>query len=158
MFGLFKSAPFLDPGLGELHWRRGFWRGEIALDQGGTVSLAVSGTRKAPDAAALQAARSLASQFPAMRPVIEAALFEHYTPYAEVVADDEAVSDETMPILGSASEVWSHVALAHVSVSPLSGMLAIELGYNAAWDQEHTLGARFQGDKLLELCGSVLSP
>ena len=45
-----------------------------------------------------------------------------------------------------------------VSVTPLSGLLTTELGYTSAWDDEHTLGARFQLGKFVELCGSVLPP
>jgi hypothetical protein len=34
----------------------------------------------------------------------------------------------------------------------------VELGLRVAWDEEHTLGARLQSGKLVELCGSVLKP
>jgi hypothetical protein len=43
---------------------------------------------------------------------------------------------------------WSHVSLVFVSVATLSGLLTTELGYATAWDDEHTLGARFQVRKL----------
>jgi hypothetical protein len=33
-----------------------------------------------------------------------------------------------------------------------------ELGYTTDWDEEHTLGARFQTGKFIELCGSMLPP
>lgn len=35
---------------------------------------------------------------------------------------------------------------------------AIEWGLAVAWDEEHTLGARFEGGELVELNGSVLAP
>jgi hypothetical protein len=50
------------------------------------------------------------------------------------------------------------VSLVFVSVTPLSGLLTTELGYTTAWDDEHTLGARFQSGRFIELCGSVLPP
>jgi hypothetical protein len=47
---------------------------------------------------------------------------------------------------------------AFVQVTPLSGVLTVEIGYRVGWDEEHTLGARFRSGQLLELCGSVLVP
>jgi hypothetical protein len=88
MFGLFKSAPFSDPLLGELVRSRGFWRGMLRLDSGST-KLALAGTRVAPDPAAVAAARELKAQLPAWCSAIETALFEHYEPYAEAVAAGE---------------------------------------------------------------------
>jgi hypothetical protein len=55
-------------------------------------------------------------------------------------------------------DVWSHVSLVFVSVTPLGGVLTTELGYSTAWDDEHTLGARFQSGRFIELCGSVSRP
>jgi len=49
-------------------------------------------------------------------------------------------------------------SLVFVSVTPLDGVLTTELGYTTAWDEEHTLGVRFQSGKFIELCGSVLPP
>ncbi|WP_295506892.1 hypothetical protein [Accumulibacter sp.] len=43
-------------------------------------------------------------------------------------------------------------------MTPLDDALTTELGYMTSWDEEHTLGARFQGDRFIELCGSVLPP
>lgn len=51
-----------------------------------------------------------------------------------------------------------HTILVFVQVTPISGVLAVEIGYQVTWDEEHTLGARFRGGQLLELCGSVLAP
>lgn len=52
MFGLFRSAPFSDPALGELVRSRGLWRGTVHLDSRATP-IAVAGTRSAPDPVAL---------------------------------------------------------------------------------------------------------
>jgi hypothetical protein len=43
-------------------------------------------------------------------------------------------------------------------VITLDQTLVVELGYRVSWDEEHTLGARFHGDELIEPCGSVLEP
>ena len=158
MFGLFKSASFPDPVLGALVRSRGFWRGVLQLGNG-PIKLALAGTRTAPDPAVLAAARELGAQIPAWRPSIETALFEHYEPYAEAAAEDEfADTSEPFPRIAAPTEVWPHAALAFISVYPLDGILTTELGYTTAWDDEHTLGVRFAGGTLIELCGSVLPP
>jgi len=158
MFGLFKSAPFSDRSLGELVRSRGLWRGAIRLDSGLTP-LALAGTRTAPDPEAMAVARTVPAQLVGWRHAIETALFEHYEPYAESLAAGEAPApDESTPSITSPEEVWPHVSLQYVSVTPLGGALTTELGYTTAWDEEHTLGARFRGGEFLELCGSVLRP
>ena len=50
------------------------------------------------------------------------------------------------------------MSLVFVCVSFLDDVLTTELGYTTVWDEEHTLGARLQNNKLVELCGSVLTP
>ena len=159
MFGLFKSPPFHDPRLGELVRSRGLWRGLLTVEAGVGVPLMLSGTRTAPHAQALAAAREVAQAFASWRPVIEQALFEHYEPYAEAITAGELPSPrEALPRIVTPGDVWSHVSLLFVSVTPLGGVLTTELGYTTAWDDEHTLGARFQSGRFIELCGSVLRP
>jgi len=159
LFGLFKSPPFHDAKLGELVRSRGLWRGSLTIEAGVSAPLSLSGTRTEPHAQALAAAREVAEAFASWRPAIEQALFEHYEPYAEAVTAGELPSpSEALPRIAAPSEVWSHVSLVFVSITPLSGFLTTELGYTTAWDDEHTLGARFQSGKYIELCGSVLSP
>jgi hypothetical protein len=159
MFGLFNSPPFRDPQLGELVRSRGHWRGQLALKPGTTVSLVLSGTRSEPNPQALAMARELQTQFTSWRPSIEQALFEHYEPYAEALAAGEVPPEsEAFLNITAANQVWAHVSLVFVSVTPLDGTLTTEFGLTTGWDEEHTLGARFQSGKLLELCGSVLPP
>ena len=159
MFGLFKSPPFHDPKLGELVRSRGLWRGSLTVEAGVSAPLALSGTRTEPHAQALAAAHEVAQAFASWRPAIEQALFEHYEPYAEAVTAGELLSpSETLLHIAAPGDVWSHVSLVFVSVTPLSGLLTTELGYTTAWDEEHTLGARFQSGKFIELNGSVLTP
>ena len=43
-------------------------------------------------------------------------------------------------------------------VLSLGGQEMVELGYEVEWDEEHTLGARFNNGELVELNGSVLPP
>jgi hypothetical protein len=119
----------------------------------------LSGPRTAPHAQALAAAREVAQAFVSWRPTIEQALFEHYEPYAEAISTGELPSpSEALPRIVTVGDVWSQVSLVFVSVTPLSGVLTTELGYTTTWDDEHTLGARFQSGRFIELCGSVLAP
>ncbi len=158
MFGLFDSPPFSDPHLGTLRRERGLWRGRVLLD-GAHVPVALTGSRTAPDPQALDAARAISTNYSAWRPTIERALFEHYSPYAEAVdAGEIEPAQDDFPRLSAPAEVWPHTAIEFVQVTPLDGALAVEIGYRVAWDEEHTLGARFRAGEFLELCGSVLAP
>lgn len=158
MFGLFKSAPHCDPMLGELARSRGLWRGRLQLESGPTL-LALAGTRSAPDAAAVALACEVRARQSAWRPAIEAALFEHYEPYAQSIAAGEfPEASATFPSISEPTGVWPYVSLDFVSVLSLGGTLTTELGFTTAWDEEHTLGARFVRGALVELCGSVLQP
>ena len=158
MFGLFKPGRFQDAQLGELRRRGGRWRGSLLLGNA-TVPLAVSGSRSAPDAEALEIARSITSSYARWREDIARALLEHYTPYAESVAAGEAEpSDSGLPRIEAPGDVWAHTSAEFVQVGPLDGQLTVEIGYRVAWDEEHTLAARLRQGRLVELCGSVLAP
>ena len=156
MFGLFSSASVSDPVLGELKYAKGRWRGMVQLD-GANIPLAISGSRKVPDANALKAARKLSSVFAAVRPEIEAALFAHYAPYAEaMVSGDLPPSTEGRVEVRAPKDVWPHVVTQFVSIEPMAGPLITELGMAVAWDEEHVVGARFDDTKFIELCGSTI--
>ena len=159
MFGLFKSLPFQDPQLGDLLRSRGRWRGTLTLDSGTRIPLVLSGSRSEPDAQAVALARQVTTQFPSWRSAIETALFEHYAPYADALtAGDRTSSAESFPRIETPNQVWPHVSAAYVAVTPLDGVFTTEIGYTTGWDEEHTLGARFQSGRFIELCGSVLRP
>jgi hypothetical protein len=158
MFGLFKIAPFFDPQLGELRRKRGRWRGAILLGVN-RVPLVLSGSRRAPDAKALSSARNISRNYEGWQSVIATEMFEHYLPYAEAVAAGEAEPPQGWwPNIGAASEIWPYTSVEYVLVAPFDGKLTVEIGYRVAWDDEHTLGARFREGRFLELCGSVLAP
>jgi hypothetical protein len=159
VFGLFKSPPFDDSQLGQLIRSRGLWRGTLEGEPSMSVPLAIAGPRSGPDPQALEAARQIAPSYPEWKPVIAAALFEHLEPYAQDVGDGKLAAPEGgLPGINTPNDVWPHVTLVFASVTPLGGVLTTELGYTTAWDEEHTLGARFQSGEFLELCGSVLAP
>ncbi len=158
MFGWFKTPQFSDPLLGELRRTGGAWRGTIDLGDG-RVPLVIPGSRPVPDPAALAMARAVPSAYPQWRGLIAAAMFEHYAPYAEAVAAGEREApEEGPPCITRPDEVWPHTAVEFVAVITLEGEPAVEIGYRAAWDEEHTLGARLRDGRLIELNGSVLAP
>lgn len=131
----------------------------MALTAEQNLPLALCGNRKEPDPQAVTLARVIPESFKAWRAAIETALFEHYVPYAESMDTDESEpSTGSTPTISTSSQVWPHVSFEFVSVTPLGNTLAVELGVAVAWNEEHTLGARFQDGKFLELCGSVLPP
>jgi hypothetical protein len=148
--GLFGSSSFTDTALGTFKRSGGLWRGSLRIESA-TVPLAVSGSRSAPDDDALDTARTIVNDYTGWRPTIERELFAHYEPYAELGVGD-------VPAIEKASDVWAHVTIAFVQVVPMDGELTVEIGYRAAWDDEHTLGARFQNGAFTELCGSVVEP
>ena len=159
MFGLFKTPLLVDEELGELRRSGGLWRGNLRILSDRAVPIAISGSRAAPDPRALELARTIKGDFPSWQPLIGAALFEHYAPYAEAIRVGEETSPgPSFPAITDSSSVWSHATIEYASVIPLSGELTIEIGLRTAWDEEHTLGARIEHGKLIELCGSVLAP
>jgi hypothetical protein len=159
MFGWFKSPQFRDPQLGALVRARGHWRGLLTLEGQARVPLVLSGTRAAPNAQAVAVAREVTTRYGLWRPTIEQALFEHYGSYADALAAGEhPPPSETFPRMIAPHQVWPYVSLAFVAVTPFASALTAELGYITAWDEEHTLGVRFQSGKFMEICGSVLAP
>jgi hypothetical protein len=141
MFSLFHSRSFNDPMLGSFQRARGLWRGTLAL-AGTSLPLSINGTRGAPDAAALAIARQLPATWTSNRELVTQALIEHLEAYREAI---EPTAD-----------VWQFVTLLSASVTPLDGKLTAEIALAVTWDEEHTLGARFQGPAFVELNGSIL--
>jgi hypothetical protein len=154
----FAAKPVEDPRLGTLQRRHGTWRGTISLEPQGETVLRIGGGRGGPDPANLAVARGIVGQFDAWRPLVEAALFEHYDVWRDALAREEQL-EEDLPDIAAADAVWAHVEPVYVLVEPLSGTPApgpvVELAYRTAWDIEHTVAARMQDGRLLELCGSV---
>jgi hypothetical protein len=154
MFGLFKPEPVHDGQLGELRRSGGYWKGGIEVAPCGTFRLALAGGREAPDAIALRLAKELPDRFNQLMPKIQVSLFQHYAPYKEAVDAGEQTGSPC-PNVTSPEAIWPHVAPAHVLVEPLEGVTPVEIAFRAAWDEEHTIGARFQNWRFIELNGSV---
>jgi hypothetical protein len=152
MFSLFKKPRVVDPVLGELLRSRGSWRGAISVEGGPSVLLVLPGTGAAPDARAISIVQHVDDDLPRWRADIAKELFDHLEPYAQ------EVDPARFGHIKSPEEVWPHVRLVHVAVSLDHDELTLELGYQADWDEEHTLGVFFCNGKLLHLNGSVGTP
>ena len=156
MFGLFKSEPFIDKTLGEFKRKGQHWIGSVEVSPRGVMELRLAGNRKAPDVSALSLARELPTQYSSQIAQIETALYEHFAPYADANAMGEIADlEEPFPNIGDAKQVWPYVYPSHISIEPMQGVPTVEIAYRVGWDDEHTLGARLQNWRFLELCGSV---
>ncbi len=160
MFGLFQSAPYRDKVLGDLKRSGRHWKGSLSLAPHGTVELIVSGGRSRPDSACLALARELPEKYATLRSEIAASLFEYYEPGREAVAEGAFPQHvRPFPEIANSDVIWPHVAIAFVRIEPLltAGQMVdtVEVAYKVEWDEEHTVGARIQKWRLLELCGSV---
>lgn len=154
--GIFGTPTFDDAVLGRIERTRGLWRCSLSLSGLKAVPLGMTGSNREPDAAALQEARGIAPLFAGLKPDIQRALFEHYEPYADAASDEDSVGDTmAIPSISTPEQVWAHVSLQSVEIIKLSGVITTEFVYSAAWDEDHMLGARFQGGRFVELCGSV---
>src|SRR5262245_41855385 len=108
MFGLFNAATFDDPQLGQLTRSRGKWRGTVTLN-GAPVPLVLVGSRSRPDPKAVSVAQSIPTDFLSWRGEIEQALFDHYSPYAEAVAEgEEPAPSAGLPSIEAPRDVWPH--------------------------------------------------
>jgi hypothetical protein len=157
MFGLFKSAAFADAALGKFVRHRGYWVGKIDVPLHGTMELRLIGGRDSPDPGALALAHEFPTRYPSFRDEVQAALYDHYLPYAEALASgDLPERTEPFPRIPGPGEVWQYVYPSHVLIEPMEGVPTVEVAYRVEWDEEHTVGACFQDWKFLELCGSVI--
>ena len=151
ILGFLVTSPIHDGVFGTLRRSWSGWRGTLELDPGHPIPLVISGSRAGPTQAALDLARQLPQKYPTLRHAIGQALLDHVEP-ARDVPDEVGLA---MRPLGDAEAVWRFVTPAHVLIAPLLGALTIEIGLRADWDEEHTLGARLQEWRLVELNGSV---
>lgn len=152
MFSLFKKPSVVDPVLGELRRSGGVWRGTVSVMGNSSALLVLLGTASAPDQRAIALVRRIDEDLPHWRTDLARELFAHLEPYAEN-DDQQAFADIKAP-----EDVWPHVRLVHVAVFQDRNELTLEMGYQADWDEEHTLGAFFSNGKLSHLNGSVGTP
>ena len=156
IFDFLKPQPYQDPQLGILQHSKGYWRGLISLAPHVDAPLLLSGGRAGPNQAGVVLARGLPDRFPTLIPSIQEALFEHYLPYWEAVEAGEVEGPaDPCPRITEPAGVWEFAVPKRVVIAPLNGVPTIEIAYGVRWDAEHTLAARIQAWKLIELCGSI---
>ena len=104
--------------------------------------MVIPGSRSSPDGGAVTHVSALLSDYTRIRPVMRDALADHRP---------DSLSAEQVARLVVPDPVFARVL-------SLGGQEMVELGYEVEWDEEHTLGARFNNGELVELNGSVLPP
>jgi hypothetical protein len=129
----------------------------VSLDSE-TVPLVLPGPRRGPDKASIELARSVASSIAAYRQAIAEAMFEHYQPYARASVAEAPGSEPTTIQVNEPADIWSYTEPVFFQITLLEGQPIAEIGYEVAWDEEHTLGARLRAGQFVELCGSVIAP
>jgi len=114
----------------------------------------LGGNREAPDLIALGLAKELPNRFKSLMPSIQTGLFEPYATYREAIDAGEETG-RPAPSIASPDAVWPNVTPAHILVEPLESIPTVEIAFKVAWDEEHTVGTRFQNWQFIELNGSV---
>ena len=140
MLGNGKDQRVVHAELGPLLRIRNAWRGHVRIDPFGPIPLSVTGSRSEPDDDALKLALAANHDYERCDHAIEDELAEHRRAYET----DDSVAMAIPP--------------SYVAVIRLDHHLVLEFGYRVPWDEEHTLGARVTGGKLIELNGSVVEP
>ena len=156
MLGFFNSDPIDDPALGMLTRHGKWWVGTLSLPRFGAVELRVAGGRRGPDPRSVDRAVALPRVVGARESEISAAFYEHYLPGLEVSQSGDFVTLSEFPILEDANGVWPHVRVERVEVDAAQKEYTVEIACVVTWDEEHTLGLRLDGDRVVELCGSIL--
>jgi hypothetical protein len=154
----FLRRRYDDPLLGSLTGTWGGWRGQIVLGSGLAVPLVLAANvvhSATPGERRLQLARELTVRYAELVPAVERALFEHYAPYGEAIAAGDEPPHPRVPLLTHPEQVRPFVSTVRVLIAPIGHVETVEIAYRAAWDDEHTLGARFQDWQLVELNGSI---
>ena len=157
MFGLFNTRDIEHPQIGTLKWRRGRWEGSLPLPELGTVRILIGGSKKGLLPEAEADTLRLAGVVLTWKAQIAQALFDHAEPYIAASDAEPHLGQNTINIQDAAA-AWDKASLQAVVVEPMDGVMTTELCFTTAWDEEHTLGARFQRGQWLELCGSTLVP
>ena len=156
MLSFLDPDPYHDARLGTFRRHRGRWVGTLELAPHGSVELRIAGGRKAPAPESLAAAASLATQYAALNAHVATALYDHYQPGWEAWKSGELGRlVESFPELTTAADVWANVRVTWVDLDLARREYPIEIRMTVAWDEEHTLGVRMAGTRLVELCGSV---
>jgi hypothetical protein len=133
------------------------WRGTIHLASE-PVNLALSGGPRQPDNAALAAACAIPELLDEWRVSIKQELLQHYEIRLEDYGRRDPRRRTPLPITIESRDLWKHVRLLFIAISPRDDRMTTELGYKAGWDPTHILGARFVGREFVELDDNAISP
>ena len=149
-FDSIRTGPKTHMALGGLVAHKGRWRGHIDLE-GTRALLFLPGSRSGPDPLAIETANKIGDWWIRSRPDVERELFEHFDASREAEVPD-------LPDIKAAGDVWAHVTVRSVEITPYDSMNEIQVALGTAWDQEHTLGALIHDGDFVDLNGSILEP
>jgi hypothetical protein len=164
MFGLFKKVIIDHPEIGPLTRRGKRWEGNIKILPNLLVPLQLEGTKEAPHAATLATALELPGKLPNLVPVIAEALLEHLEPYQEALSDP---NDRLAQMYGNPETVnkvlkiktpddaWAQSEIEGIEIMLVDGRVLLLIRIQSLWDEEHLLGAYFDGWHFVNLNGSV---
>ena len=110
----------------------------------------------APAPAALTAFASLHHYFPQLEPALQLALWPDYLAFRDAVAQGLVPGSDDISISEPAS-LWAHAALVHVQMGPFGNPQAAEVGFDVAWDPDHTKGIGVEDGRATYLNGSIRS-
>ncbi|HEX4931861.1 MAG TPA: hypothetical protein VFV33_01705 [Gemmatimonadaceae bacterium] len=157
-FDRFRTRQIADVALGTLEFRRGAWRGRLALPALGDAALVLPGDANSPaEEARALVVDELPRRWPALQQAVADALFEHYVPYRD--ASEELGLDEVgdaIPAIARAADVWRHVRDPLVRIADTGDGLEVRFAFDVAWDVEHTVGILVRDWSLYDVSGSVL--
>jgi len=154
LLDLFSRPDVVHPEFGRLHWRHRVWIGSV-----GDIEFRLHGGKSGPTSHDVEQLTEALKNLPTLKKVTSQEVFEHYTAYRD--ADDTGLvlgTDEPLPIISEPGAVWEHTFEHVLRIGPYRDPGEVELCFTVAWDIEHTLGALFKGEKLVELCASILLP
>lgn len=155
-FDRFRAPQLNDPRFGALRFGRGRWTSENASCFGATgVRVRLPGTRDGISPEARDTFDLLERDYPRIKAEALRHFWEHYEPYAEAVDDLEDEAAALVRSIRQPEDLWSHAKVVRVWVDAYGKAGDVELGFETAWDIEHTIGLTISGGRVTDFCGSV---
>ena len=107
-----------------------------------------------PSPTALAAFEALRDQYQSFLPAVQESLWSDYLAYREAVSAGEATEGALVSVQGP-SAISAHVTLVHVEMEPYGVADTSQLGFDVAWDPDHTKGITIEHGRVVHLNGSI---
>jgi hypothetical protein len=98
----------------------------------------------------------LSKRYDGLKKEIEKSLYEHLEPYRDAIEEGTESTPHNAEFLGvkTPAGVWPFVKPVRITVED-TGSKRLEVAYETAWDEEHTVGATIENWKVTNFSGSV---